>query len=88
MRDAAEDEAPAELPDELVIDLHKAIDFAGETLTQITVREPTFGQLEEMRKKGSSIFAISLISGVPEQAIAKMMARDVKKAGDFLALFT
>jgi hypothetical protein len=80
-----------EIPDELVITLRKPIEFGGETYTELTLREPTAGEYEQVDNvKGptaTDIIMVSLVSGVPKQVIAKVGMRDLNKAAKYLGSF-
>jgi len=77
----------AKLPDSMTITLRSPIDIEGQTITTMTLREPTAGQIENARRAGVgetvAIRLIALCSGTPEAAVRKMKARDYKEAADF-----
>lgn len=80
----------AELLDELVIPLRKPVTHAGETYTDLALREPTGGDLKAAEKFTgfeSDIVLIAMVSGVPKPAVEKIGARDLKKAQEYLAGF-
>lgn len=83
-----------EVPDELTLTLRKAVEFAGEQIHVLELREPTLDEVEkftkEFQKNGSisaARFLISLISGHPVAALGKIAARDFKAAEEYLANF-
>lgn len=82
--------AEAETQDELVLTLRKPVEHGGMTYTQLTLKEPTAAQWNEWDgKKGvdADITAISVVAGIPSQAVAKIGARDLITASRFIARF-
>lgn len=78
------------LEGEKIIRLHRAIEHAGRTYSELELREPTAGQMVEIEKKRgweSNIHAVALCSGVPEAAVKMMSARDIDAAMEFIAAF-
>ncbi|KMN32084.1 hypothetical protein VI26_18115 [Chromobacterium sp. LK1] len=88
------DENKPEVPDELTLTLRKPIDFGGEQIHVLELREPTLDELEKFSKEyqknghiAGSKFLISLVSGHPVAAIGRIGARDYKAAEEYLANF-
>ena len=78
------------LPDELELPLRKPVEHAGMTYTHLKLKEPTAAQWAEWDgKKGvdADITAISVVGGIPSQAVAKIGARDIIIASRFIARF-
>lgn len=65
---------------------------AEKEFTEITLREPTAGELEKAMKAGSSmsigIELIRLVANVPRGVVEKMGAKDFTEASNFLAHFS
>ena len=79
-----------EPPSELTIDLIHPIEHADQRYAQIVLHEPTAGQLIEWdRVDGieADLTIISAVSGVPLIALDKLRARDLVRAGSYLANF-
>ncbi|OVE45586.1 phage tail assembly protein [Chromobacterium violaceum] len=83
-----------EVADELTLTLRKPIDFGGEQIHVLELREPTLDELEKFSKEyqknghiAGSKFLISLVSGHPAAAIGRIGARDYKAAEEYLANF-
>lgn len=82
--------------EELTIQLRKPITIgkgdAEKEFTEITLCEPTAGQMEMAMKAGQdltmTIELIRLVANVPRQVVAQMGMRDLMEAGDFLAGFS
>ena len=77
------------LPDELVINLRKPLEFAGQSYSSFTVREPTADQLDliAMAPSSSAIVGVRLCSGLPEQVVRMIPAREFKRAERFILGF-
>ncbi|WP_374572521.1 phage tail assembly protein [Phenylobacterium sp.] len=76
------------LPDTLDVPLRKPLEQPdGSLLERLSLREPTAGEIEAFAAKASGIFAVSLISGVPEQVVRQLPAREFKKAEAYLLGF-
>ncbi|WP_294292075.1 phage tail assembly protein [uncultured Sphingomonas sp.] len=83
-------EAFDEPPSELTINLIHPIEHADQRYAQMSLREPTAGQLIEWdRVDGieADLTIISAVSGVPLIALDKLRARDLVRAGSYLANF-
>ena len=76
------------LPDELVIQLRKPLEFAGQSYSNFTVREPNGGQLDLIAgAPNAESLSIQLCTGLPAQVVAMMPAREFKKASRFILGF-
>lgn len=78
------------IPDEIVITLRKPIEHNGETISELTLREPTAGEMEEWDKLSGIAAdrkAIAIMAGLPEGFVRKLPARDFNKAARFIASF-
>lgn len=78
--------------DTLVLRLVKPIEFAGETITELRLREPLVEEYDKATTKAGSQVQVTthllfLITGVSLAAIGKMGMRDFTRAADFLAGF-
>lgn len=84
--------ANIEMLDELTITLRKSITLGTIEYTELKLREPTAG---EMQKAGaiasdgmaSNILLVSLVTGMPKQAVEKIGARDMHQAVEYLQGF-
>lgn len=82
--------------DELTITFDNPIVFGkgndAKEFSEITLREPTAGELEKAMKQGSAmsvgIELIRLVANVPRGVVEKMGAKDFTEASDFLAHFS
>lgn len=87
----APERGPADpLPAEFVVTLRKPIEAAGQTISQLDLREPTAGEWMEFEKEhdlAADFRAISLVSGIPLNAVRQIGARDLIVAGAYLAGF-
>lgn len=83
--------AEADLPDELVIPLRKAVSLGEIVYDKLVLREPTGAEWEQWDKLGAGIeadhFAIALVSGVPLPAVKKIGARDLRQAARYISRF-
>lgn len=80
----------AELPEELTITLRKPVEFGGLTYDKLILREPTAGQMldwDKLNGHEADVKAVSIVSGVPEQAVHKIGSRDFTAAAKFIARF-
>lgn len=80
------------------VTLAKPIEVAGETITEVTVREPVFGDLMAMDAVSGEVaklqHLVAKVCEVPPSTVAKMSPNDVATVtrkvlpffGDFLAL--
>lgn len=80
------------MSDTLTIHLRKPLELAGQTWTEITLREPTVEEYDRAQQLAKSNVQISthlifLITGVPLAAVGKMGMRDFTRAADFIAGF-
>jgi len=78
------------MADTMTIVLRTPVEHAGVTYDKLDLREPTAAELEMMNAQegtGADIFSLSLIAGVPRQAIGKIGARDLLKGVRFIASF-
>lgn len=84
-------DAPADIPDELVLELRRPVTFAGVQYDTLRLLEPTAGQLIEAEKGGSPLEQLArlvhLVAAVPRKAVDQMGQRDFQRAADFFALF-
>lgn len=62
------------------------------TYTELTLREPTAGELEKASRADTSvgimINLISAIAKIPRSAVEQLSQRDIGEASDYLAGFT
>ena len=78
------------MDDTLTITLRKPVEFASITYDKLDLREPTAAEFVIMNNKEGAegdIAAVSLIAGVPVQAVEKIGVRDLLKGARFLAGF-
>jgi hypothetical protein len=77
--------------DELVIRLIKPIMLADLEFAELTLTEPTMGQLRQASKAGAPLdqlaWLIAQNAKVSPAVVDKMLKRDIEKAGDFFAQF-
>lgn len=80
------------MEDVKILTLRKPVTMGDETITSLTLREPTAGELERATAKGTgmtvAINLMSMVSGQPRQIIEKMGSRDFKEATAFIEGFT
>lgn len=79
-----------QLADELVITLRKPVEFAGESHTQLVLREPTGAEMlqwDRLSGVEADIKAVAIVSGLPEPVVKQIGARDLIQAGRYLAAF-
>ncbi|WP_110947414.1 phage tail assembly protein [Pseudomonas bohemica] len=82
--------------DETTITLSKPVAIgkgdAAVTYEEITLREPTAGEMEKASRAdtsiGSAITLISLVAAIPRSAVEKFSKRDLVAANKFLEGFT
>lgn len=83
--------APSPLPpDDLVVDLRRAVEFAGITYDKLALREPTADEWAQWDGKAgveADIVAVSIVAGVPAGAVRKIGASDLLKASRYIAGF-
>ncbi len=79
------------LPDTLVIPLRKPLtDPAGGEVSEIKLREPTAGEIEQMASvptAGSGVFSVHLIAGLPQATVRQIPAREFNKAQNYILGF-
>jgi hypothetical protein len=80
------------LPTPMTLTLRKPVraDEASEPITSLILREPTAGERRKVEAFGgtkASIELIALVSGAPRAAIARISARDQRKAAIYLMGF-
>ena len=75
-----------DLPDVIVITLRQPIEHAEGTYSELKVREPTFGQLEEFSGK-SAIEQMSIVTNAPIGLLKKVGSRDANKLTAALSRF-
>jgi phage FluMu protein gp41 len=75
--------------DEVTLQLIKPVEFGGRTYSEITLREPTAGNLEKASEKGEGIgmliSLISIVASVPRKVAESLCKRDFEACADFLA---
>lgn len=82
------DGTPPPLEDTLTLTLRKPVEFEGQTYAELVLREPTGGQMKAIgAADGKTVAALAIISNVPAGAVARIGARDMKVAADFLFTF-
>lgn len=89
-RAAVREAVLADQPDTMALALSKPVEFGGEMLAELNLKEPTAGQLEQISAVPShqaGIKAVSLSAGVPEKVIRDLSARDFKRAENFVLTF-
>lgn len=75
---------------ELVITLDRPTEHAGQSYSELRLREPTSGEMRQIRAKDAldqQIFAVSLIAGVPSHAVEKMPISAIERAENYLMGF-
>ncbi|WP_395391495.1 phage tail assembly protein [Novosphingobium sp. BL-8A] len=80
----------AAIPDDMVITLRKPVEHGGMTYTELSLKEPTaaqWGEWDGMKGVEADLMAVSVVSGIPRQAIAKIGARDLILASRYIARF-
>lgn len=81
---------PADHPDELVLTLRKPVTLGDLSCTQLSLREPTAGEMMQWDKLAGTeadIVAVSIVSGTPRPLVEKIGARDLNKAARYLGGF-
>lgn len=79
-----------EIPEELTVTLRKPVELGSITYTELKLREPTADEWEQFDKLtgvSADIKALAIVSGVPEPAVRKIGARDLRKGSKFVASF-
>lgn len=79
-----------DLEPEKVIELRHPVEFAGQTYTSLTLREPTAAQWQEWDKlEGveADIKAVATVSGLPLAAVRLVAARDLIAASRYIGAF-
>lgn len=81
-----------EQPDTKTIILRKPIELGGQTYAVLDLREPMAGEIKRAQVStgdmDSNISLVSIISGIPPQAIEKVGIRDMTEAVEYLRGFT
>lgn len=83
-----------EQQEEKVIVLRKPVMLGDVTYAELTLREPTAGELSKATRGGGGnnvdvgIWLISLVAKVPRGAVEQLCQRDFTEANDFLGSFT
>jgi hypothetical protein len=80
------------LPTPMTLTLRKPVrvDDASEPITSLTLREPAAGERRKIEQLGgtkASIELIAMVSGAPRAAVARLCARDFRKAAIYLMGF-
>lgn len=79
------------IPDEKTFVLRKPIKLEGlDEVTEITLYEPTTGQIKKMAKMSDDEAISEMISingGVPKKVVDMIVARDLTKMSDYLTSF-
>ena len=79
------------IQDELVLTLIKPVKLGDLEFRELTLTEPTMGQLRKASKAGAPLDQLALLisenARVPQPAVDKMVKRDIERAGDFFAQF-
>jgi hypothetical protein len=77
--------------EEKVITLRKAVELGPLTYAEISLREPTAGELEKAAKAGSrvgeTISLIAMVAKIPRTAAERLSQRDLLEAADFFGTF-
>jgi hypothetical protein len=83
--------APQTIRDELVITFREPIMLVDLEFAEITLTEPTMGQMRKASKAGGPLdqlaHLIAFNASVPPAVVDKMRKRDIERAGDFFAQF-
>ncbi len=77
-------------PTEKTLTLRKPVTHAGETISELTLREPTAGEmkgLDSLRGQDYVIKLVAISSGTPLPTIEKLVQRDVLDALEFVTGF-
>lgn len=79
-------------PAEKVITLEKPIEFGGGLINELRLREPTAGELKQVRavrdEYESNLLLISLVTGIAPPALDKLGVSLIEEAIEYLAGFT
>lgn len=78
------------LDEDLVITFRVPIDGPAGPIASIVIREPTAGEMlqwDALAGVAADIKAISVVAGIPPQAVEKMPARDFIRASKKIASF-
>lgn len=90
MEDPQPATAAIEIPDQLTVNLRKPVSLGEETYDRLELREPTaaeWSQFDKVDGVDGDVLAISIISGVPRAAVAKIGTRDLLVGARYLARF-
>lgn len=76
-------------PDRIDITLVKPIELGGETISTISLREPTAGEIEDFERSPQTLMttAISTLAAIPHASAKKLGARDFNACRDYLLYF-
>jgi len=83
-----------EIPEALTMPLRKPVKIGDQIYEALNLREPTAGECSKMARKaetdptGALIDLISMVSGIAPPIIEKIGVRDMREAGQYLAVFT
>lgn len=93
MADENDSDEPAEIsaPEEFTIAFKKPIIFADCRYEDVTIREPTAGQMEEVEAFNgvrTTMELIRMTGAIPRGAIKQMVISDIRKAADYFVVFT
>jgi len=82
-----------ELQDTKTITLRKPITVGEQTVTEITLREPTAEEIGRAQDKATNntfatINLVAIVGGVSRAVAGKLSQRDFMEAANYLALFT
>ncbi|MBX6382078.1 MAG: phage tail assembly protein [Microbispora sp.] len=72
-----------------IIPLDLAIEWNNQTYDELRLREPTWGEVMEARKRGedSDTFLVSKVSGIPMQAVLKLPGSVMLEAVEAIQAF-
>ena len=81
------------LADEKILTLRKPVKLGDVEYSQLTLREPTAGQLAKAENAAPTnadmaINLISMVAAVPRAAVERICQRDFEEASDFLGKFS
>lgn len=89
--DASVKADPETLPEDLTIELRKPLKIGDMEWSELRLREPTGGEMQQAAKRAAheaGIFLLAKVSGLPDRAIKQVTARDFNKATAYLLSFT
>ena len=83
-----------EIPDSITVPLKKPIQAHGETITEVTLRAPTLGDMEELGIGAAGIknfkefvAAVSRLGDIPPTSVRSILLSDFKALNDAIASF-